>query len=135
MPGYKVQDEALQTMRVGLNSFTAKMQVATVQARVQYNRVRSQAEEVLKARDRDLRRLKEAEGSTDPSEQRSLRTAIDRAEEALSAAKRARGFIELADEQLRRAERGTTNFLSQDTADAHSSLNRKLDALGGYRQW
>jgi hypothetical protein len=135
MPGYKVQDEALQTMRVGLNSFTAKMQVATVQARVQYNRVKSQAEEVLKARDRDVRRLKEAEGSTDPGEQRSLRTAIDRAEEALSAAKRARGFIELADEQLRRAERGTTNFLSQDTADAHSSLNRKLDALGGYRQW
>ncbi|MGH9043805.1 MAG: hypothetical protein ACRDVP_03015 [Acidimicrobiales bacterium] len=123
-------------MRMGLNSFTAKMQVATVQTRVRYNQVKSQVDEVLRARDRDLRRLHEASARpSDPSEQRSLKIAIDRAEEALSAAKRARGFIELADEQLGRAERGTTSFLSQDTADAHSSLNRKLDALGGYRRW
>jgi hypothetical protein len=135
MPAYKVQDEALQTMRLGLNSFTAKMQVATAQTRVRCNQVKSQVEEVLRARDRNLRRLQEAAGRGDPSEQGSLRVAIDREEEALSAAKRARGFIELADEQLRRAERGMTTFLSQDTADAHSSLDRKLDALGGYRQW
>lgn len=135
MPGYKVQDEALQSMRTGLSSFTAKMQVATVQTRVRFSQVKSQVEEVLRARDRDLRRLQEAAGGSDPSEQRSLRAAIDRAEESLSAAKRARGFIEMADDQLRRAERGTTSFLSQDTSDAHSSLNRKLDALGGYRRW
>jgi septal ring factor EnvC (AmiA/AmiB activator) len=131
MPEYKVNDAALQTMRSALNSFSAKMQVATAKSRVQCNQLRSRVEMELRGRQQELNRLQGIRPRSE-EEMTSIRALIARADQSVREARRALGMIDMANDNIRGAERGLTNFLDPNVAASSSSLSRKVNALGNY---